>query len=151
MLYSVAQDHPVREALVAPTLNGQKVLLVEDEFLLADEIKKAVLQLDGTPLGPVPSVGQALALLEHHRPDFAILNIRLGSEFSFPVADELLRRGCPYVFASASPQIDIPERHRAVPLWSKPINIVELVSSLTDRNSAAQPIDHAIGFAKAGC
>src|SRR4051794_28099922 len=54
-----------------------KVLLVEDEFIIALEMELALLDLGCTVLGPVASAAGALALLDRERPDVAILDVNL--------------------------------------------------------------------------
>ena len=87
-------------ALEAP-LNSLLVLVVEDEFLLAMELE-AVIQAQGWQvLGPVGSVEEALALLDHQLPDVAVLDVNLRGVMVTPVAEALAQQDIPFVLATA--------------------------------------------------
>src|SRR5262249_477527 len=80
------------------THNG--VLVVEDDYLVAMDIVRALERAGAEVIGPAPAVEAALDALEQTAPDGAILDINLGGEMAFPVADALLARGVPFVFAT---------------------------------------------------
>lgn len=71
---------------------GLRVLVVEDELLVAMEMEEALAQMGCVVLEPAPSVARALALLERKTPDLALLDVNLGRERSTPVAEALLAR-----------------------------------------------------------
>ena len=106
----------------AGELQGRCILIVEDEWLLADAISDAVERAGGTLLGPTGSVKEALSILvEAERlPDAASLNIRVLDGESYPVADELARLGVPFVFASANGSSSLPARFARRPMIAKP-------------------------------
>jgi two-component sensor histidine kinase/CheY-like chemotaxis protein/heme exporter protein D len=78
-----------------------RVLVVEDEPLLALEIANAVRSAGRAVIGPVQSVAKALALIESEGCDAAVLDIRLADETSEPVAIRLSERGTPFLTLSA--------------------------------------------------
>jgi two-component SAPR family response regulator len=88
---------------------GLRVLVVEDELLIAIEIETMLAEFDCAVVGPVPSVAQALALLEREWVDFAILDVNLGRERSTPIAEALRSRGVPFALATGYEAEQLPE------------------------------------------
>lgn len=113
-------------------LTGKHVLIVEDEWLLADHIGAIVERAGGTVTGPVANVGEALALLDAEAtlPDMATLNIRLQDDVSYPIADRLTALAIPYVFISANQAHSMPERFHTQPLLTKPFTDPQVLSAL---------------------
>jgi CheY-like chemotaxis protein len=101
-------------------LNGQRFLVVEDEFLVALDMRQMIEERGGTVVGPAGRLDLALALARSQPIDGAILDINLDSHDSFPVADVLMARGIPVVFASGYDAPQLPERFADVPKLSKP-------------------------------
>src|SRR3712207_6367004 len=86
-----------------------RVLVVEDEFYIADEMALALQKLGAEVVGPVPTKDKALALLaSEERIDAAILDINLKGQAVYPVADALAERGVPFVFATGYDQAAVP-------------------------------------------
>lgn len=77
-----------------------RVLVVEDEALVAMGVEALLEDLGCEVLGPASTVEQALKLLATTDPDGVILDLNLGGEWAFPVAEELHRRHIPFVFAT---------------------------------------------------
>jgi DNA-binding NtrC family response regulator len=102
---------------------GLRVLIVEDEFLLAMELESLVAGGGWTPVGPASSVRQALALIDGDLPDIALLDVNLKGERATPVAAALQERGVPYVLITGygDAQLSEPELRRA-PRLDKPVN-----------------------------
>jgi DNA-binding LytR/AlgR family response regulator len=104
-------------------LAGLRVLIVEDEFLLAMELETLVECGGCIPVGPASSVGQALALIDGEEPDIALLDVNLKGQRATPVAAALQQRGVPYVLITgySDAQLSEPEL-RAAPRLDKPVN-----------------------------
>src|SRR5436853_6439021 len=83
-------------------LRGRRFLVVEDEYVIAADLAASLEALGVEVVGPASSVAEALALLENDREplDGAVLDINLGSERAYPVADVLRDLGIPYVFTT---------------------------------------------------
>ena len=114
-----------------PSLSGRRVLVVEDEFFLADDLAQAVAQLGAEVIGPVPTRKEALALLAAAgRIDLAVLDINLEDEAVFPIADALAEQGVPFLFATGYDQTSIPARYQHVPRWEKPFDPQSLAQVL---------------------
>ena len=115
----------------AGALAGCRVLVVEDEYFIADDLTQALQKLDAEVVGPVPTAGKALALLSSgERIDAAVLDINLRGEAVFTVADVLASQGVPFVFATGYDQSAIPSSFQDVPHWEKPFDAQDLALAL---------------------
>lgn len=112
-------------------LNGRRILVVEDEALIAMLVEDALLDAGAEVLGPAATVEEALALFESSEPEAAVLDINLAGQASTPVADALADRGVPFVVATGYGAAGLPERHRGVPVLAKPYDPQELIETLT--------------------
>lgn len=116
---------------IASRLRGRRVLIVEDDYLLALDMAELVRAQGAEVAGPVPSVAEGLSLLLRDRlPDSAILDVRLGRETVFPLVEGLAMLRIPFLFASAYPDWSLPERYEQVPHCEKPIDQKELLQTL---------------------
>lgn len=105
-----------------------RILVTEDEHMLAFQLTKDLRKMGAVPLGPVSSISAALQIItDEPQIDAAFLNVRLRGERSFPIADELIRRGIPFAFVTAA---DHDVRHYDVPVHSKPASVPRVAHSL---------------------
>jgi two-component SAPR family response regulator len=102
-------------------LKGRRVLVVEDQYLVAEEMRRMVVNLGGEVVGPVPRAGTALTILNRVAVDLAVLDINLGPEDVYPLAAELIRREVPLIFTTGCEPWVIPEEFRGVPRLDKPL------------------------------
>ncbi|XYD12106.1 response regulator (plasmid) [Methylobacterium sp. NMS12] len=116
----------------APPLVGRRVLVVEDEYLIAMEVKRWLLAAGADVVGPVPSVVQALDLIEDQGTlDAAVLDVNLGGgDMVFPVADALRALGVPYLFATGEATLAQAGAHREQRRLYKPFVETELVRAI---------------------
>ena len=113
------------------SLRGCAILVVEDEYLLADDLCSALANSDAIIVGPVATVDQAIALVRGtERLNGAVLDVNLRGEPVFPVADELAARQVPFVFSTGYDATAIPERFQHVPRCEKPLNMFQLVKAI---------------------
>ena len=106
-----------------PELRGLKVLVVEDNFLIAELIRSLLDECGCETIGPAPRVSLALALVDDGHLDGAFLDINLAGEYCFPVAELLRERGVPFVFLTGYDDIEIiPSALREVPRITKPFD-----------------------------
>ncbi len=120
-------------------LLGRRILLVEDEALVAMLIEDALINAGAVMIGPFGAVAPALAAIAADPPEFAILDLNLGGESSLPVADDLAARGVPIVFASGYGTAGLPPRFRARPMLAKPFDPAELITTLMTLSEAVAP------------
>ena len=105
---------------LTPLQDRRRVLVVEDEPLIALDI---VAMLEGIGFGIAGVTGdlsKALELAQGPEVDAALLDILLGTESSFAVADVLARRGIPFIFSTGTDGSSIPEHLQNSPLIAKP-------------------------------
>lgn len=108
----------------------RKVLVVEDEALVAMLVEDALLDAGFQVLGPAATVEEALSLLNGERPDAVVLGLNLAGETSTPVADLLASRGIPYVIATGYGASGLPPGHQQAMVLAKPYDPGELISML---------------------
>lgn len=109
----------------------KRILLVEDEPLIAMMVEDFLEVLGHALAGSADSVASALPLIEAGGVDAAILDVNLrGGERSWPIADALQERGIPFVLATGGGDGDVAERHRAAPRLPKPFTIDSVRSVL---------------------
>ncbi|SFV35454.1 CheY chemotaxis protein or a CheY-like REC (receiver) domain [Devosia crocina] len=100
-------------------LGGRRVLIVEDEYMLAMDLVEHVSRLGAEVFGPVASLNEAEQLVRSGI-DCAVLDINVRGEMSFGLADNLARHGVPFVFATGYECAMIPERFSGVKCCTKP-------------------------------
>ena len=111
-------------------LDGCRVLVVEDAYFIADEMRRAIQAAGGVVKGPYPDVQQALPVVRDGACDVAVLDVNLRGEMVYPLAEALQWKGIPFVFATGYELKSVPERLKSVPVWRKPIVPTSLVSDL---------------------
>ncbi|WP_372353426.1 response regulator [Rhizobium sp. BT-226] len=124
------------ENLAIELFAGKRVLIVEDEYFLADETRRKLEKAGATVIGPVAGVTAALDLVENEEIDAAILDVHLEGDFVFPVADELERRDIPFVFATAFDPSVIPTRFTGFALCEKPTELGKIAEALFGQRPA---------------
>ncbi|WP_426233651.1 response regulator [Pararhizobium sp. DWP3-4] len=113
---------------------GKHILVVEDDYFIAQQLVDWLEQIGAVVVGPAPSVNRALTLASGETIiDAAVLDINLNGDMAFPVADLLLSRGVPFVFATGYDDKDIPARYDSVPRLSKPVEAGDLQDALFRR------------------
>lgn len=112
------------------SLRGRRVLVVEDEYFIADDIAETLTRAGATVIGPFAGPREAIAAINSAPPDFAILDINLRGEANFTVADEMAARNLPFVFSTGYDASSIPERHAKRARWRKPFDIERLLAVL---------------------
>lgn len=112
-------------------LSGRRILLVEDEPLIAMFAEMTLGDVGAIPLGPAATVSAASSAIEGEAPEAALVDVRLrNGESGYNVADLLAARGIPFVLATGLHPGDIPEHHRARPVLSKPYTAPQLLAAL---------------------
>ena len=116
----------------AADINGLRVLVVEDEALVAMLLEDMLADHGCVVAGAASRIGQALDLLADPSVvfDAAILDVNLGGEPIFPVAEALAARGFPFVFATGYGAGGLPESWRNRPTLQKPFNHADVGKAL---------------------
>ena len=134
-------EHPAPPAQEAESSHLPRVMVVEDEPLIALQIAQSLNELGCEIVGPASSVGEALELITAANFDVALLDIDLNGARSFPIADLLQEQGRRFVFLSGFGAAELPVRFQSSPLLSKPLCPVEMrtflfANSAESRDSA---------------
>jgi CheY-like chemotaxis protein len=108
-----------------------RILIVEDEMLVAMNIEDMLLELGHEVAGIASRLGPALTLAREGRFDVAMLDVNLAGERSFPVADLLIARGIPFVFATGYGPEGIDPKYRDRPVLQKPFRARDLAAAVT--------------------
>jgi CheY-like chemotaxis protein len=119
--------------MIAPSAGvaGRRVLVVEDEYLLATKIAGELAKLGLETIGPVGTVKRALDLVEHSgHLDGAVLDIKLRDGVVYPVAEALRARGVPFVFTTGYSEHAIPDRYKYVARYEKPFDPAQVARAL---------------------
>ena len=121
-------------------LKDERILVAEDEFLASMLVEDELRGAGAEVLGPVPTVGDALRLVEAAAADggisAAVLDINLDGRRVAPVADRLAALGVPFLFATGYGENRDARGHDAAPVVEKPFDRERLVASVASLASA---------------
>lgn len=110
-----------------PLSRPLRVLIVEDEALIAMILEEMVVDVGCTVVGPAATLQEALALAASSpAADCALLDINLRGGPSWPVADALTARGIPFAFVSGYGQAGLDPRYQSATVLAKPIDTMQL-------------------------
>jgi CheY-like chemotaxis protein len=113
-------------------LSGCRVLVIEDEYFLADDIVRTLSALGASVVGPFGDLKEATDVVHGDVGiDAAIVDINLRSEMVFPLARILLARKVPFVFTTGYDNGSIAPEFQDVRLWGKPLDIAAMARDLT--------------------
>ena len=105
------------------------VLLVEDSMIIAMDAEEMLFSLGAEKVLTANDVQEAMRLLDAETPTFAFLDVNLGFEMSYPIADRLRLAGVPYVFATGyGDEIELPPAHQDCPMVKKPYTAQTIAS-----------------------
>jgi|SRR5471030_1428247 DNA-binding response OmpR family regulator len=107
-----------------------RVLIVEDDLLIALEISQFVEGEGYTVVGPETFADASIRALTLHKIDLALLDVKLGGELVFPIAEDLDAKGIPYIFLTSYSAAAIPAQHRHRPMVSKPYSPARLLAQM---------------------
>ena len=113
-------------------LSGRRILVVEDDYMIATEIQGELERAGATVIGPVSSVRKALRLTETETVDAAVLDVNLGEEASFPIAEALVAKSVPFLFCTGYSSGDVPEEWQHAMIVMKPLKITALKQLLAN-------------------
>jgi DNA-binding response OmpR family regulator len=116
-------------SLATSALAGRRILIVEDEYFLADDLKQILNQRSAVVLGPVPTMAEAV-INDCQQIDCAVLDVNLGGKSVFPISAALMERHIPFLFATGYASAQIPAEFDGVPRLEKPFVSSALVAAL---------------------
>ena len=124
--------------------NGNRVLLVEDEILVAMMMRDIMSDLGFEVLGPFSRLQDAMVTAVHEDVDAGIIDVNLGGEFVYPVADVLVARNIPFVFVTGYGVESIESRFARIPIVKKPVQrqVLQKLFALP-HDGDSRPASHA--------
>ena len=118
-------------------LPSRRILVVEDEAIVAMLIEDMLDELGYAVVGPTARTAEALAQIDKEAIDGAILDVNLGDEPSYRVADALIERGVPFIFVTGYGEAGLDAAYRQHPVVQKPFTRDRLEQALTAHVCAA--------------
>lgn len=115
---------------ISKRLAGLDVLLVEDDYYLADDTKRVLAAAGANVAGPYARVAESLSRVAEGRVDCGVLDINLGEGPSFLTARALRRRDVPFVFVTGYGREVLPDDFSDVELLEKPVDARVLVDAV---------------------
>jgi DNA-binding response OmpR family regulator len=108
-------------------LDGRTVLVVEDDFLVGQDLSSMLQGAGASAVGPVDDIAKACAIARTEDIDGALLDVRLWDQTAAPIAVELAQRDIPFIVISGYPEQDVPPAMRGAAYLAKPVQRLELV------------------------
>ena len=110
----IAGEHP------GASVSQLRILLVEDENLIALLLEDMLDELGHIVVGPVGRLNRALEMAERETFDFAILDVNINGGETYPIAEALAARGIPFAFSTGYTKGSLPARYHTRPTLQKP-------------------------------
>ena len=118
-----------------------RVLVVEDEFLVAMDIENMLEQLGCQVVASVPRLLKALDVASSLDFDLAVLDINLAGEVVYPLAFRLANRGTPFLFTTGYSTSSLPSELSDRPLVRKPVTLASLKKSVALARTGIRSVD----------
>ncbi len=120
------------------TLTGRKILIVEDESLVAMLLETILEDMGCTPVGPASNIDDGLRFAETEALDAALLDVNVAGRHVFPVAQMLKDRGVPFVFSTGYGEGGLPDEWRGQRTIQKPFTEAAVRDALMAAMGVAQ-------------
>ncbi|QDA36165.1 response regulator (plasmid) [Paracoccus liaowanqingii] len=108
-----------------------KVLVVEDEMLIAMDMEDMLVEMGFKVIGPAPCLEKGTELACRETIDLAVLDINLAGRDSFPIADILRERGIPFIFASGYGAAGLSDDYADTTTLQKPVEFLQLRAAMS--------------------
>ena len=115
-------------------LSGARILLVEDEYYIADDLRRTLRSVGAVVVGPAPTLSIAMNLVDEGNFDCAVIDLNLQGESAVPLADRLVEQRRSFAIATGYGSTAVPERLKDVPRIEKPFDppaLLRLVGQLS--------------------
>jgi DNA-binding response OmpR family regulator len=111
---------------------GRRVLVIEDEYFIADDLARAIASLGADVIGPLGEIEDAESILNAGTAiDGAVLDINIRNEMIFPLARTLRSRNVPFIFTTGYDKTSLGPEFQDIQLWEKPLDIQGVARSLS--------------------
>jgi CheY-like chemotaxis protein len=104
----------------SPVAAKRRILVVEDEMLIGMLLEDMLTDMGHEVAAVVPRLKDAMAAVDRETYDCAVLDVHLHGESAFPVAEALIKKNIPFVFATGYGERGLPEAYRGRPVLQKP-------------------------------
>ena len=112
-------------------LRNRRILVVEDDFFISMDLELELQAAQAIVLGPAGRVQAGMSIMASESEiDAAILDVNIGGEMVFPVADALLQRHVPFVFATGESRDAIPVRFAGIKVFQKPTSSSDIIQGI---------------------
>jgi DNA-binding response OmpR family regulator len=111
-------------------LSGTRILIVEDEYYLADDLARVLREQGAEVIGPIGTLDEAQAAVGTRAFDCAILDMNLHGDMAFPIADRLEAERIPFLIATGYNSASLPERFASAPRVEKPFDPAKILAAL---------------------
>lgn len=111
-------------------LAGRRILIVEDEYFIASDLKRVMAETNAVTIGPVGDPATGLIMAREGHLDAAVLDVNLAGDTSFAIADALAERGIPYLFVTGYDEWALPVRYRGTPRLIKPVHMGGVIAAI---------------------
>lgn len=111
-------------------LEGFSILVVEDEYLAANELKSLLMADGAKSVRLSGQLSDAVEQVDRDKFQLAILDINIRGDRVYSLADKLRRRKVPFAFITGYDRRDVPARFADIPLWAKPVNNRQFITEL---------------------
>jgi two-component sensor histidine kinase/CheY-like chemotaxis protein len=129
-----SQDTEIAETPNEFRISGNHIMVVEDEALVAMALGELLNEMGYSVIGPFSRISEAIIKLRNGRIDAAVLDINLGGEVVYPLADILVADGVPFIFVTGYGDDEIERRFSNIPVLQKPIERDALIAILGRRS-----------------
>jgi DNA-binding response OmpR family regulator len=122
-------------------LKGARVLIVEDEYYIADDLRRTLNAAGAKVVGPVSTIAKATDAIDLGDFDCAVIDLNLHGESALPIADRLVSEGRSFAIATGYGSSVVPDRLREVPRIEKPFDpraLLEVVKRLSCSKAGAR-------------
>jgi CheY-like chemotaxis protein len=124
--------------------SGLRVLLVEDEMMVALLIESMLVELGHEVTGPVGRLNRAVLMAERENLDLAVIDVNINGGKAYPVAAALAARGIPFIFATGYGRAGLEAPFEDRPTLQKPFRFEDLCAAIESvRSARAAPLDTA--------
>jgi CheY-like chemotaxis protein len=125
-------------------ISGKKIMVVEDEALVAMALRDSLDELGFSVVGPFSRISEAMIALRNTHIDAAVLDVNLGGELVYPLADVLTADHVPFVFITGYGPDEIERRYASIPILQKPIEADALKSVFTTKPVASTTTERPV-------
>jgi CheY-like chemotaxis protein len=115
-----------------PRLDGLRVLVVEDEMMVSMLVEDMLADMGCKVVGPASRLDEAIALVGDAELDCAVLDVNLGGQPIFPLADILREKGAPFAFATGYGDAGLRDVDKGTPVLQKPFRESDLARILSE-------------------